>query len=352
MENNLSKKAIDSLIKKSRVHFYKPIQIAEILFKHRTQGNIDLTDLETYRNTSKRWRDDVSNRLIGRRSTSSQKYQDNIFEGNAIPPSILAQLGEINITTNGGVEAYIYMTMKLKFAELHSVADYINNATPETFDLDEVISIFTKTAGLKRSIDKVYEISVYALFATIVRALRAEITLRIRNEDKDILSDFNLFVESVLGIDSEKTELTAPANLYRVGATNAADRGLDMWSNFGPVVQVKHLTITPETVEDIADGIAADKIVIVCLDAEREAIAVLLEQVGWGNRIQGIITLDDLRKWYGLCMGEKYREKLGTTLLRDMCREFEAEFPSGAELQPFLDERKYRKNFPEGWEIV
>lgn len=352
MNNNLSKKAIDSLIKKSRVHFYKPIQIAEILFQHRMQGGIDLIDLEAYRNISKRWRDDVSSRLIGRKSTSSQKYQDNIFEKNAIPPNILAQLGEINVATNGGVEAYIYMTMKLKFSELHSVAEYIKTATPESFSLDEVINIFTKTAGLKRSIDKVYEISVYALFATIVRALKAEITLRIRNEDKDILADFSLFVESVLGISSEKTELTVPANLYRVGATNAADRGLDMWSNFGPIVQVKHLTITPETVEDIADGIAADKIVIVCLDAEKESIAVLLEQVGWGNRIQGIITLDDLRKWYGLCMGEKYREKLGSTLLRDMRREFEAEFPSGAELQPFINERKYKNSFPEGWEII
>jgi type II restriction enzyme len=352
MDTNKSKKALDSLIKKSRVHFYKPIQIAEILHKHRIKDGIDLLDLESYRNISKRWRDEVSGKLIGRSSTSSQKYQDNLFESNAIPPEILAELGKINKTTNGGVEAYIYQTMKMKFSELHSVADYISNATPQTFDLDEVISIFTKTAGLKRSIDKVYEISVYALFATIVRALRAEIILKIKNEDKEILVDFSHFVEAVLGITSGQTEIISPANLYRVGATNAADRGLDMWSNFGPVVQVKHLTLTPATVEDIAIGIAADKIVIVCLNAEKDSISMLLEQVGWGSRIQGIITLDDLRVWYGLCMGEKYREKLGITLLKDMRREFEAEFPSGAELLPFLEERGYSKEFPENWEII
>ena len=32
-----AKKAVDSIIKKSRVHFYKPIQIAEILHRNRTQ---------------------------------------------------------------------------------------------------------------------------------------------------------------------------------------------------------------------------------------------------------------------------------------------------------------------------
>ncbi len=343
------KKALDSLIKKSRVHFYKPIQIAEILHHKRNGADIELSDLEQYRNISKRWRDEVSTRLIGRRSTSSQKYQDNLFENNAIPPNILAKLGSVNQESAGGVEAYIYYTMKEKFSELHSVATYIGTATPETFDLDEVVNIFTRTAGLKRSIDKVYEIAVYALFATIVRALRAEITLAIKNEDEEILADFNTFIKNVLGISANQTQLTVPANLYRVGATNAADRGLDMWSNFGPVVQVKHLTITPETVEDIAEGIAADKIVIVCLDAEREAIAVLLAQVGWGERIQGIITLSDLREWYLLCMSEKYREKLGVALLSDLRREFANEFPSGAELNPFIAERNYQQSFPVGW---
>jgi len=53
-----------------------------------------------------------------------------------------------------------------------------------------------------------------------------------------------------------------------------------MLTNFGPVIQVKHLTLTPETVEDIAAGIAADSIVIVCLDAEKNAILALVAQLG------------------------------------------------------------------------
>ncbi len=45
-----------------------------------------------YRNPSKRWRDDVTRLLLDRVCTSSQKFQDNLFEANAIPPTVLATL--------------------------------------------------------------------------------------------------------------------------------------------------------------------------------------------------------------------------------------------------------------------
>ena len=53
MQNELivAKQALDTLIAKSRVHLYKPIQIAEILYHSRTaqELGIILDDLETYR---------------------------------------------------------------------------------------------------------------------------------------------------------------------------------------------------------------------------------------------------------------------------------------------------------------
>src|SRR3989338_3481539 len=94
-----AKEALDTVIRKARVHFYKPIQIAEVLFHHRTVGKFKLTDLEAYRNISKRWRDEVSHRLVGRSSTSSARYQDDVFNQNATPPKLLAVLGEINERT-------------------------------------------------------------------------------------------------------------------------------------------------------------------------------------------------------------------------------------------------------------
>lgn len=349
---DLAKKALDTVIRKSRVHFYKPIQIAEILFHHRIEKRWNLNDLESYRNISKRWRDDISTLLVGRRSTSSQKYQDNLFEANAIPPELLARLGTINKKGRGLVEGYIYKTLETRLSSIYAVYKYIESSAADSFSLKRLVDLFQTTAGLRRSIDKIYEILVYALFTTIIRALRVQVTLEVRNKDKEILKGFEQFIKIVLGINTTQTKLVLPAALYRVGVTNAADRGLDIWANFGPAIQVKHLTLTAELVEDIAGNIAADKIVIVCLDPERKAIESLLKQVGWGERIQGIVTIRDLDDWYKLCLNNQYRSNLGVNLLKDVQREFEAEFPSSREIKPFVKKRGYDKiTMPSDWEI-
>ena len=49
-----AKQSLDKIIAKARVHLYKPIQIAEILYRDRVEKDINLADLETYRNISKK----------------------------------------------------------------------------------------------------------------------------------------------------------------------------------------------------------------------------------------------------------------------------------------------------------
>jgi type II restriction enzyme len=131
------KDALDRIIRKSRVHFYKPIQIAEILFHDRTRRDIDLADPESYRNPSKRWRDRVSLRLIGRVCTSSQKFQDNIFEQNAMPPNMLVRLGKHNREGSGVVEAYVYRALANKLSTLAAVKQYVSVSSSETFSLEK-----------------------------------------------------------------------------------------------------------------------------------------------------------------------------------------------------------------------
>ena len=347
---NPAKKALDKVIRKSRVHMYKPIRIAEILYRHRTETGWKLKDLESYRNPSKRWRDEASTLLVGRKSTSSQRFQDNVFEANALTPGLLTKLGRVNKKGEGFVEAYIYKALEDRLASVHSVYKYISESETDSFSLMELVGFFKTAKGLRRSVDKIYEILVYALFSTVVRALKAQITLEIANKDEAVLKDFGRFVKTVLGIDARRTKLVLPAALYRVGVANAADSGLDIWTNFGPAIQVKHLTLTPELVEDMANDITADKIVVVCVDTEKKAIESLLRQVGWGRKIQGIVTIEDLDDWYKLCLNEKYRNNLGTNLLGDLSREFAAEFPSIKEIGPFMRKRGYDKIvMPSGW---
>lgn len=342
------KEALDKVLNKGRVHFYKPFQIAEILKKAREGELSDLGDLESYRNTSKKWRNDVSMLLVGRVSTSSARYQDDVFNDSAMPPKLLKKLGGYN--KSGAVEAYIYLKFKEKLGRLGEVRDYLCRSEPSSFTFDHFIESFESSPGLKRSVDKIYEISVYALFSTIIRALNLQITLEMLNPDKEILSEFSDFLIKVAGIKSGFESVAVPAKLFRVGVTNAADRGLDMWCNFGPAVQVKHLTLTEELMGDISDTVSSDKIVIVCKDVEKNVIELVSDQIGIGDRIQGIVTFSMLKTWYDKCVSAKFHDTLGSNLLEDLKREFNAEFPSFANIDEFISARGYDKiNMPDEW---
>ena len=62
-----AKAKLDHIITISRTDLYKPIQVAEALYQSR-MGNaeLDFDNLETYKNKSLQWRNQVSRRLIGK----------------------------------------------------------------------------------------------------------------------------------------------------------------------------------------------------------------------------------------------------------------------------------------------
>ncbi len=58
MDNKTAKDHLDTVIRKARVHFYKPIQIAEILHRDRVGKDIDLDDKDTQKRSlqqRRRW---------------------------------------------------------------------------------------------------------------------------------------------------------------------------------------------------------------------------------------------------------------------------------------------------------
>ncbi len=337
-----AKKKLDKLIKKSRVHLYKPIQVAEILYQNRMNPNLDLKNVDEYRNKSKKWRDNISVSLVGRKCTSSAKFQDNLFEENAIPPEILSELGDINRESDGGVEAYIYHQFSKKQDVLAVGLQYCAKATCDTFDLREFLGRFWNEPGLKRSLDKVYEIVVYSLFDTLLEVIDAKITFEIDKSKANILAEFSDFAKLVMGINLDTfSPKPTQARVYRVGVTNAADRGLDMYSNWGPVIQIKHLSLDEELAEEIVDTITSDRIVIVCKSAEKSIILSLLNQIGWKSRIQSIITEDMLVDWYDKALRGKFANILGESLLNCIKESIEEEFPSVKGLPPQLEERHY-----------
>ncbi|SMG15576.1 HaeII family restriction endonuclease [Dethiosulfovibrio salsuginis] len=345
-----ARESLDKVIDKSRVHLYKPIQIAEILYQHRiTKGNINLNNLEEYRNDSKRWRDDVCRELLGRVCTSSAKYQDNLFEKNALPPEMINELGRVNLITGGAVEAYIYNKFTGKHSQLIKILDYCKEAAVNTFNVEDLINSFREQPGLKRSLDKVYEVVVYALFHTLLAELEFSVEISMNEDKVYILEEFSDFADKVMCLNLNNKSFNQKAKIFRVGVTNASDRGLDMYSNWGPVIQVKHLSLEESLAQEIVDGISSDRIIIVCKKAEQKVINSLLTQIGWRNRIQSIVTEEDLVLWYEKALRGNYSATIGRKLLTCLENEILEEFPSVGEMPDIIKKRNYGSVSDEFW---
>lgn len=344
-----AKNKLDNLIKKSRVHLYKPIQIAEILYHDRIYKNIDLSDVESYRAASKHWRDDITFPLLGRVCTSSSKFQDNLFEPNAMPPQVIEVLGKENRKTKGAVEAYIYGLFLKKHLQLAEALDYCLNATKENFDVKQFMDSFWNEPGLRRSIDKIYEIVVYSLFSTLVTSLEIKVEVSVSEDKIEMLEEFLDFAKMVMCIDKDKKSNVQDAGIYRVGVTNAADRGLDMFANWGAAIQVKHLSLDENLAEEIVNSVSCDKIIVVCKDAEKNIIRSLLNQIGWQSHIQDIITEQDLIEWYEKALRGKYSDELGAKLIACMCEEIAEEFPAVCDIPNELKDRHYEQIENDFW---
>lgn len=342
MNRDEAKAKLDTVIGKARIHFYKPIQIAEILHYQRTKDKqLDLRNLESYRTRSREWRDVVSRELLGNTCTSSARFQDDLFNNNAVPPEALYVLGQENIRTGGAVEAYIYSRFDNKHEQLENALLYCLNSSPSEFDVRNLLNSFWNEAGLKRSIDKVYEIIVFALFDTLVHQLEMTVGISVSEDKIELLREFEVFAQKVMCLDCNNLVHNDFAHVYRVGVANAADRGLDMYSNWGPAIQIKHLALSEELAESIVDSVSSDRIVIVCKTAESGLIVSLLNQIGWKSRIQSVVTEDDLIEWYDKALRGSYSETMGVELLETLCDQINVEFPSIAQNRGVLSERGY-----------
>jgi type II restriction enzyme len=329
MQPITAKQRLDRLIQKSRADLYKPIAIAEILFRARTMAEsvVHLGHKDSYRRSSYEWTKQIVRRLHGKNLSLNSRYWDQLFDDEVLPPPALLELGRSNTQFPGMVEVYIYSHLRQKFSSLEAVRRIVRDSLPEQFRLEDFLGRFQTEPSLRRSVDKAYEMVVYALFSSVVQALDATVTLAVNPQKMNMLTCLEDFTQLVLGVDTQHLAISQPARLYRVGTANANDAGLDMWANFGPAVQVKHLTLQPDQVGDICGTIRADQVLIVCRDADKPAIELLLLQLGYQDKLRGVITEQDLIRWYTICCSSEWASLLGIEILRHLDEELSLEFP-------------------------
>jgi len=338
-----AKNRLDEIIRKGRVDLYKPIQIAEVLNRSRLDSTIDVNNLASFQNPSVHWRDEITIRFTGKRSTSSARYQHDVWNFTAMPPDFLSVLDIENKRLPGAIERYIYRIYFARQQTIGHIINYIDNAQPQNFQLRDLLNLFIADRGMRRSIDKAYEIVSYSLFETVVVALQATIRLDVPENKKILLDEFPDLAKVLLGIEKNNLSIEMPAHVYRVGVTNAADRGLDMWANFGIAIQVKHLTLNSELAVNIIDQVESDNIVIVCTDADAQAIETITRQIGWGKRVRGVVKESDLINWYEKCLRGKFSNELANQLISQLALSFRKEFPQTEStlMNDFFAERGY-----------
>lgn len=267
-----------------------------------------------------------------------------------MPPEFLKVLDEENKMTSGAVERYIYLRYGERQGAVAEIIKVIENGTSDTFQLSVLLKLFETHPGIRRSIDKAYEIVAYSLFETVVVQSGITIKVSVPEHNIEFLREFSDLTKVLAGIDAEHLEWEQQAHIYRVGVTNAADRGLDMWANFGPAVQVKHLSLNRNLASSIVEQVETDHIVIVCRDADAEVIQTVMSQIGWGRRVRGIVKETHLVDWYERCLRGNFREQLSVPLLRRLTEGFNYEFPQTKTLTDFIRERGYFSlHPPEMW---
>ena len=319
-----AKEKLDELIARARVHFYKPIQIAEILFRHRVHS-LDLSTESNYINPSKHWRDGISHAIVGKTSSSSDGYQKALFS-KQLPRKELLTLAEVNFSNGGLVEAYIYKSFENKVGDVSAIHKYLDQATSSDFRLEKLETLFSSNPGLRRSMDKLFEILAYSILSAIIEALEVEVSIEIRTTDQELLRTYEDFCTKVLGI-TVGTSKKDRAKVFRVGTTNAADGGLDLWASYGPAIQVKNISLNSSQVEKITDGVRADRFILVCKEAEKPIIQSVLEQAGAFSKVQSVVTAEDMHGWYKLAFSESFRHAVGEVALEKIREEFDYEFP-------------------------
>lgn len=321
---------LDLVISKSRVEMYKPIQVAEVLHAANRDLSIDLSDLETYRTRSKQLRDNVTKELFGKVSTSSAKFQDDIWAETAVPPTAMEVLGNLN-SESGLVEEYIYQSVWAKNSFLIKIRESIHSIN----NIDDIRKLFEafNSDGMRSSEDRLFEIFCVAVLQSDATTSEAYVKV-MESLNSNSESSVERIIENLLGKDK-------PLQFSRIGHTNAADAGIDIWSNFGVIVSVKNYLLDGSLAKKVIEDTPVGELVIACDSYSEEGINEIKSNSQ--NRSITVVTKSDLMKdAERLLLNLKAAEEF----LRVFLSNYDHEFPRTTTLEDFMNKRGYTITTP------
>ena len=320
---------LDYVINQSRVEMYKPIQIAETLREFTLNKSISPENLETYRNLSRELRNRVTLNLIGKVSTSSMRFQDDLWSPTAMPPPALATLSKYNAEHQ--VEEYIYQHVyakSLKMIEIRKVLDQICKLS----DIESIFRLFD-SPGLRSSADRLFEVFALAVLQTQIE--ESDFTFSVSGNTSTIGGETGRKLISIAEGQGNSLELA------KMGHTNAADAGIDIWTNFGVVVSVKNYNLDLELFRKVLSDTPVGFLVVVCETTSSLIENELLKLAK--TRPVVVITRDELYVDAHLLLISAVLSKIFISKLISF---YDKEFPLAVTLETFMNQRKYTISEP------
>ena len=330
MKLNDAKSKLDRVINLSRVEMYKPIQVAETLREMNQNSNLQPLKPETYRNISRELRNRITKQLIGKISTSSMRFQDDLWNDSAVPPAALSLL-ELANRDSSKVEEYIYQHVYAKSAHLIEIRKKLDDIS-SIKDIEEMFESFD-SPGLRTSADRLYEVFVLSVLQTDLE--ESDYQLHVQG-NKGTLKGLGA-KKLINATESQNNELM----LAKMGHTNAADAGLDIWSNFGVVISVKNYRLDVELFEKVLSDTPVGFLVIVC-ETVAEDLYKNLKDLSSG-RIVMFVTKSELLSDAKRILSDKLSARRFASRFLEY---FDGEFPLTVTLETFMKNRNYRIALP------
>lgn len=326
MDELRAKELLDHVIEISRVEMYKPIQVAEVLRKALTDRSVQLEDKETYRVPSRKWRDEVTKSLFGKASTSSARYQDDLWNESAVPPQAMVRLGQSN-EHNHQVEAYIYKRVMAKSTGLTHARLSIPSLETQA-DLETLTAQFDSD-GMASSADRFFEILATAVFQTELSDHSWSIAVQAQHPVDEAPACW-AFVKPA-------TRSPRPVVVDRLGRTNAADAGLDIWTNFGVVINVKRRVLTEDLLSQVLSDTPVGDLHIVCRSID-PVVELRLKALSKTERPVTVSTESEL-----VAAGTALLSNTRTTspFRERLMALFDREFPLALTMEQFMKRRRY-----------
>jgi hypothetical protein len=261
---------------------------------------------------------------MGKVSTSSMRFQDDLWNESAIPPTALVAL--FNANQNNRVEEYIYQHVYAKSGQMIHIRKKLGS-TKTVADIEAIFGLFDEE-GLRTSADRLFE--VFALTVLQTQIDGSDFTFSLSGNSSTVSGNTGKKLISIA--ESQKNVL----ELAKIGHTNAADAGLDIWTNFGVVVSVKNYNLDEDLLLQVLSDTPVGLLTVICETASSH-LAKNLGRIS-KNRPIVIITREELIADAGLLLA---KEKSAVIFIQKFISFFDKEFPLATSLESFMLKRNY-----------